>query len=349
VTSDHPLTRTIASTATLKLAGIYSLDLFYTPLEERFERITRLARCALRVPVAGISLLDERKQWFKSLAGWDAAEIPRADCFCRITAQENALVTIPDTHDDPRVATSRLVIKAPRFRAYAGHPLADQHGTVIGTFCAFDIRVREFSGIELQAARDLAAMTQRELLAGHLSDAHAALSSKLGAARREALMDPLTRLWNRRGADLLLKTALSRADELGTPLTLALLDLDDFKKVNDQHGHPAGDEVLRKVAGRLLSAVRADDAICRVGGDEFLLLMSDTDSGIAARIAERIRSAVTDSPVPTRLGPVSVGVSVGYTVRQPRDPTSLEALVERADRALLASKAAGRNRVRMTP
>ena len=81
--SDTPLTKTIASTATLKIANIHSLDLFYTPIEERFERITRLARRALHAPVAAISLLNEDKQWFKSAAGWGVSELPRTAALFR--------------------------------------------------------------------------------------------------------------------------------------------------------------------------------------------------------------------------------------------------------------------------
>ena len=161
-------------------------------------------------------------------------------------------------------------------------------------------------------------------------------------------MDPLTHLWNRRGASVLLKGAFASADQRGKPLALALLDLDNFKRINDTRGHQTGDEVLRRVASRLLSAVRGDDAICRLGGDEFLVLMVDTDAAIASRIAERIRHAVTNAPIPTRDGAVSLSVSVGCTVRQPRDTATVEALLERADQALMQSKAAGRNRVRMT-
>jgi two-component system cell cycle response regulator len=186
------------------------------------------------------------------------------------------------------------------------------------------------------------------LLSDQLTSAHAALTSKLGMARREALMDPLTHLWNRRGASVLLKGAFTNADQRGTPLALALLDLDNFKRVNDNHGHQTGDEVLRRVASRLLSAVRGDDAICRLGGDEFLVLMADTDANVASRVAERIRHIITATAIPTRDGAMTVSVSVGCTVRQARDPTAVEALLERADQALMQSKAAGRNRVRMT-
>lgn len=346
--SDTSLSKTIASTATLKIANLHSQDLFYTPLEERFERITRVARRALLMPVAAITLLNDEKQWFKSAAGWAISELPREQSPCRFAAEDNRVVTIADMTKDPRTQALSIVVSAPRFRAYAGYPLVDEHGSVCGTFCMFDVKPREFTAADRQALTDLALMTQRELLSDRLSDAHAALTAKLGVARREALMDPLTHLWNRRGASVLLKSSLEQADADGTPLTLALLDLDHFKRINDNYGHQSGDEVLRKIASRLLSAVRGEDCVCRFGGDEFLVLMTDTDAKVAAKIAERIRQAITETPVPTRDGAMPISMSIGFTVRQPKDRTSVDALLERADQALLQSKAAGRNRVRMT-
>jgi diguanylate cyclase (GGDEF)-like protein len=345
--SDSPLTKTIASTATLRIANIHSLDLFYTPIEERFERLTRLARRALHAPVAAISLINDEKQWFKSAAGWGVSELPRNQSLCRLTVETNQIVTICDTLGDARVATLPVVVSGPRFRAYAGHPLVDEQGTAVGTFAVFDLKPREFSPADRQTLTDLAALAQRELLSDQLTSAHAALTSKLGVARREALMDPLTHLWNRRGASVLLKGAFASADQRSKPLALALLDVDNFKRINDTHGHQAGDEVLRRAASRLLSTVRGDDAICRLGGDEFLVLMADTDAAIASRVAERIRRAITDTPIPTRDGAMPVSVSVGCTVRQPRDIATVDELLERADQALLQSKSAGRNRVRM--
>jgi diguanylate cyclase (GGDEF)-like protein len=346
--SDTLLSKTIASTATLKIANLHANDLFYTPIEERFERITRIARRALLSPVAAISLLNEDKQWFKSAAGWGISELPRDEAICKLTVEANQIVTIGDTLADPRVVTLPVVVAAPRFRAYAGHPLVDEHGACIGTFCVFDLKPREFTPVDRQTLTDLAALAQRELRSDQLTNASAALTSKLGMARRESLMDPLTHLWNRRGASVVLKAAFASADQRGAPLALALLDLDNFKRINDTRGHQAGDEVLRRIASRLLSTVRGDDAICRLGGDEFLVLMADTDATTASRVAERIRRAITEAPVPTRDGAVSVSLSVGCTVRQPRDTTAIETLLERADQALMQSKASGRNRVRMT-
>jgi diguanylate cyclase (GGDEF)-like protein len=147
---------------------------------------------------------------------------------------------------------------------------------------------------------------------------------------------------------VLLKSAFAGADHRNSPMTIALLDLDNFKRINDSYGHQIGDEVLRKVASRLIGAVRNNDVVCRIGGDEFMILMSDTDAPTAGHIAERIRRAVTDTPVPTRDGTLPMSVSVGYTVRLPKDDAPVDTLLERADQALLQAKSAGRNRVRMT-
>ena len=216
-----------------------------------------------------------------------------------------------------------IVASAPRFRAYAGHPLADEHGNCVGTFCVFDLKPREFGAADRQTLADLAALAQRELLSDQLTTAHAALTSKLGVARREAIMDPLTHLWNRRGASVLLKAAFANADQRGTPLALALLDLDNFKRVNDNHGHQTGDEVLRRVASRLLSAVRGDDAICRHRRRR--VLGPDGRYGRApSRTGWRSASGTRSPTPPCRRATARCrcSVSVGCTVRQPRDTTA---------------------------
>jgi len=161
------------------------------------------------------------------------SEIPRADAICRLTVEENRLLTIPDTLGDPRVATSKVVTQAPRFRAYAGYRLPTSTVPSWGPSACSTCNHASSPPPIARRSPDLAALAQRELLTDQLSSAQAALTSKLSLARREALMDPLTHLWNRRGASVLLKAAFRKADERRSPLTLALLDLDNFKRVND--------------------------------------------------------------------------------------------------------------------
>lgn len=346
--NEPKLSRTIASTATIKLASIPSLDLLYTPLEERFERLTRLGRRALSVPVAAVSLMIDGKQWFKSVAGWNISELAEGRTLSGWQGEDQELQVIRDMASDSRTMNHPLVSLPPRFRFYAGSRLLDQNGTPIGHFCVFDVKPREFSTGDEQCLIDLSALAQREFLSDRLSTVHAALTAKLGVARRESLMDPLTRLWNRRGVSVLLKTVFEKVDRDNQAVAVAVLDLDNFKGINDSHGHQIGDELLRKVATRLVGAVRGEDLTFRLGGDEFLVLMTDIDEQRARRIADRVRRAIVDTPITTRSGGLPMSVSVGLTIRAPRDPVSVEALLDRADQALMRSKAEGRNRVRLT-
>ena len=339
------LSETIASTATIKLARIPDSVFFCTPIEERFERITRLARRALNVPVAAVTFVNIEKQWFKSVAGWMVTELPHEKSFCPFTLETGGLTVIEDAREDERTRDHPLVVSSPRFGFYAGFPLRDETNSAVGTFCIFDRNPRSFSMSDRETFLDFATLTQREILSEQLRGVHTAITTKLGSARREAMMDPLTRLWNRRGASMLINSTLKDADRNKHSIALAVLDLDNFKRVNDTYGHQIGDEVLRKTAARLIRNIRGGDIICRTGGDEFLLLMTDADGPTAAAVAERVRRSVTFSPVPTRDGNIPMSVSVGYTLREPGEEITVDELIERADQGLMRSKSMGRDRV----
>jgi two-component system, cell cycle response regulator len=151
--------------------------------------------------------------------------------------------------------------------------------------------------------------------------------------------DPLTRLYNRRFLFGQLAGLTSGARRHGRPLAIAMADLDAFKAVNDRYGHATGDEVLVAAADALQRALRAEDVLGRLGGEEFLVLLPDTDAEAAAQAAERMRSAVAGAG-----GPVAVTASVGWAVLA--DGEEPDDLVRRADTALYAAKAAGRDCVR---
>ena len=157
------LTRTIASTHTLNLAGMHIVDVFYTPLEERFERITRLARRSLNVPVAAITCLSPDKQWFKSVAGWAVTELPVSHSLCPLTLEDNRICVINDTQADSRTAEHPLVVNRPNFRFYAGYPLQESSGLAVGTLCVFDTQPREFSEEQLCTLHDLGEIARHEL------------------------------------------------------------------------------------------------------------------------------------------------------------------------------------------
>jgi diguanylate cyclase (GGDEF)-like protein len=339
------LSRTLASTATLKLAKLHSLDPFYTPLEERYERITRLARRALSVPIAAITIVQGDRQWFKSVAGWQITELPMAKSLCAAVLKTGKPVIVKDTLEDLDLMNNPLVLRKPKIRFYAGYPINDSDGKTIGTFCVMDLKPREPDTKFGAALADLGEMAQRELFSVELTNAQSALVAKLGEARRQAMFDPLTRLWNRRGGIDFLNRALDEALKRDHTLGIFLADIDKFKRVNDQHGHQVGDEVLSRVASTIVGSVRPKDLVCRYGGEEFLVIVHDVDEKVCVEVAERVCDTVRSLPVRTRGATVRVTLSIGIAMRNRGDGITTHGLIEKADQALYSSKRAGRDRV----
>jgi diguanylate cyclase (GGDEF)-like protein len=159
-----------------------------------------------------------------------------------------------------------------------------------------------------------------------------------------AATDPLTGLPNRRRFEEVLARELERGNRYGTACSVAILDLDHFKRFNDRLGHLEGDEILRNVASLMRAEVRVTDVCARIGGEEFGVVMMETDKQDAVLVVERLRRAVETHPVLERKGVGHLTVS-GGVAGSPEDSRDARRLVELADRALYAAKAAGRNRV----
>jgi diguanylate cyclase (GGDEF)-like protein len=157
-----------------------------------------------------------------------------------------------------------------------------------------------------------------------------------------ATVDDLTKLLNRRHFLESLKSEFSRAQEHGRPLSVLMIDADDFKRINDRHGHSAGDDVLRAMAERCLAAVRRSDLVGRLGGEEFAIALADTDMPDALQTAQRLCRGVAAEPFTVDGDKLHVTVSIGVAARraQHSDPDDL---LRFADRALYAAKANGRN------
>jgi two-component system cell cycle response regulator len=172
------------------------------------------------------------------------------------------------------------------------------------------------------------------------------LRSNLDQSLELAVTDQLTGLHNRRYMSGQLKALVERAARGGAPVAVLAIDIDHFKKINDSFGHDVGDEVLREFAARLASNVRAIDLPVRHGGEEFLVVMPDTDLEEAGRIAERIRLHVAGAAFRVMDGAETLSVTISIGVAASRlDEAEPQALLKRADSAMYEAKAAGRNRV----
>jgi len=158
-----------------------------------------------------------------------------------------------------------------------------------------------------------------------------------------ALRDSLTGLYNYRHLWEVLAYEVEKSRRYRQPLSVLYLDIDDFKLINDRYGHPQGDLVLKEVAARLIKAVRLADLVCRIGGEEFVILLSQTAVEQALVLAERLRAAISTPPIPLPDGDLQISISIGYAGLQPE--MSGEDLVRQADAALYRAKQGGKDRV----
>jgi diguanylate cyclase (GGDEF)-like protein len=197
-----------------------------------------------------------------------------------------------------------------------------------------------FDPDDLRVVRTLAASSSLALTAD-------ALSARAELLSEWATIDPLTELFNRRYFRQRLEEEYQRARRYDVPLSVLLLDLDDFKSVNDRFGHPAGDILLRSLADVLRRSVRAFDVCCRYGGEEFVIVLPGGDSADAVATADRVRQAIEAHRVSVRSNHAPVGVTTSIGAVTLKRGESVDDLIAEADAALYEAKRAGKNQIKI--
>jgi diguanylate cyclase (GGDEF)-like protein len=185
-----------------------------------------------------------------------------------------------------------------------------------------------------------------QLLTSFAATATAAIHNAIlySETQNLAATDPLTGQLNRRTFFELAQRELDRFQRFGRPLSWIMFDVDWFKEINDKYGHSAGDQVLISIAERCVQVIRHVDVFGRYGGDEFVILLPETEHQMAREVAERIQISVSHTPIVTEAGPISVSISMGIT-QATFDTDDLGLLLNQADQALYKSKRAGRNTI----
>lgn len=464
-----------------RVESLHDLAILDTPPEPEFDDLVELAAVICGAPISLLSLIDDRRQWFKAKVGFEATESPREVAFCNHTIQGNDLLLVEDACEDPRFTDNPFVTGKTGLRFYAGMPVFSLDGQAVGALCVADRVPRTLTQEQCDAIKVLAAQInarlelrlqrcqlertlkeaeavrtrlqaserrfqtfmdcapllsylkdadgrmvyynrtmaahfgvsreallhktdaelwpaelatryrkhdlevlqsgQMQVIDEHTQNPDASLSiwrsykfpvddgdgrclvggfsveitaelrrehdlahyrEELEAANRQlselASRDELTGLANRRSFDQQSEAAFQFARRFGRPLSLLLMDIDDFKQHNDRFGHGHGDQVLRLLARCLRQSLRDGDVVARYGGEEFAILLPDTGEEASGQLAERLLCAVRASSWPQAPVTVSVGVSSldGAT-------PDLQRLVTLADEALYAAKHAGKD------
>lgn len=300
--------------------------------QEVADSFVKAARDAFAAAEASVLLFDESGT-LRLVAGTNPlwGIVPPIESLRRAT---NEIVISADEvqTDFPQLADG---LRAARFEAMSVTPLLAE-GERLGVLVCFFGRAREFDEQFLELQRALGRQASQTLVRVRLQR----------TLERLAMYDTLTEVPNRQFAEQSLENAIEAAGETGHPLAVVFLDLDGFKSVNDTLGHAAGDQVLRTLAQRLRAAVRVEDVVGRIGGDEFIAICANADAEAAMSIAERIREQSRE-PIETASTPVTVSVSVGLAIYRPGidpRPTPDQMLI-RADGAMYVSKVSGKDRV----
>jgi diguanylate cyclase (GGDEF)-like protein len=346
-----------------RLEALHRYDLSLDQADPDFHRLVALAASVCRAPFAWLGFLDRDRVWLKSAIGVTQRYVPRRRSFgAYMVNRADELLVVNDADRDWRFANSPLVTGEPRLRFYAAAPLVESSGHVIGMVAIADVVARGLSDPERELLHtlarevvvllelrqtgrrlecELAERAQYERRSAAIQRQLQATNALLGAA---SLSDSLTGVANRRAFDQHLEAEIDRVSRFHYPLSLLMIDIDRFKQINDVFGHPAGDQVIRRVAELIGHSARTTDFVARIGGDEFAVILPRTDGHGAKVIGERCRAAIERACWPR----MQVRISVGVGQLAPGASNSSE-LIAAADQSLMRAKHEGRNLVMVTP
>lgn len=305
-----------------RMEKLRALKLLDSAPEERFDRLTRMAKRMFGVDISVLSLIDDGRQWFKSKS--TEMDIPdetsREVSFCGHAILGNDVFVVEDAMDDHRFKDNPLVTADPNIRFYAGYPLKVNNGSALGTLCIIDTEPRAFDPEDSQLLKDLGVMAEQEI-----------------AALQLATLDELTLISNRRGFTDLAKHSLNICRRKGLAASILLFDLNKFKPINDQFGHAEGDRALVVFANIMREVFRQSDVFGRIGGDEFAVLMMDVDADNTQRVIDRFKTEVTTYNKEAARG-YDIEYSVGYINTSVDDNMTIDDLLAAADKKMYAAK-----------
>ena len=304
---------------------LYSLGLLEAPPDERFDRLTRLAKRLFGVPVAKVMLVDAAVVYPLSGAGQAFGPVPREQSFCAHAIVNDGVLLVPETRSDPRFHDNPYVTQAPFIRFYAGCPLTVPGGARLGTLCLIDFEPRQFSNEDVSLLRDLASMVEQEI-----------------AAVQMATIDEMTALLNRRGFETAASQALQLCARMDKPAALLFFDLNQFKQINDTYGHAEGDRALKAFAETLRKVLRSSDLSGRLGGDEFAALLINSSRNETALVTARLRTALKERNEADQRG-YDISFSVGQVELPPDGEVDVASLLAQGDADMYRNKQATRN------
>ena len=305
---------------------------------------------SLRSPFVVAALNNRYRTWYYSMHGLtDFSESDLQTYFARTHLSQVAF-SVDDLQSEAYFTNHTRGLQIPKFGAMAGVPLTDPNGKRFGTLCVADLETRIWSDVEMAMLASFGSVMSNDICMR--SAARYAVRDLIELEQEKcelfelATVDPLTKSLNRRAFTRFSERELARCNRENGRLSALMLDIDHFKQVNDVHGHAAGDKVLAKLVSVASTALRQEDLIGRLGGEEFAIVLVDAHEDAAAQVADRIRRAIKQAVFLSEAGSFNVTVSIGISAPYPNE-LSISAALERADAALYQAKRSGRDCVKV--
>ncbi len=321
----------------LRLAAIRHLDILDTPPDGAFDRLTQLAGRVFKVPIAIVTVVDADRIWFKSRLGLEVDEVPLSPGLCASCIMQDEVMVLRDAKEDAVALTNPLVAGEFGLRFYAAAPLKTSDGVNIGTFCVIDRRPRDFTEEEKATLVDLSAIVM-DAMEFRLASRKLLLQNLrvVEDAEKKANTDAMTGLGNRRA----LESAIFRFERLiragsAPDMMVAVVDINGLKQINDRRGHAAGDFLIVAFSAGLQYALRAEDHVYGIGGDEFAIFSPVVSEPDFDALRSRVAAVIED--VRQTTGFDEVGASMGITALSAADFNVQQAL-DLADRKMYEEK-----------
>lgn len=312
-----------------------------TPVENRFERITRLTRRLFEARIVLVALLDDDRAWFKSAQGTTAVDEPRAGSFVDAALASDGVLVLTDVADDPRFAANAFVTGDTAIETCAAAAIRPDGATPAGALCVMHDAPREWDDDDRQLLSDLTAMIESELASIACGPAQAELIAETPLTRRRTLIDPVTRLWNRTGIAEVMGRQLRWSGDAGTNTAVMLVEVDGAERFEAFE-----DQMVRSVGLRVLGAVRETDAVGRWGDARYMVVCGgDIASDQVMAVAQRLRQRVGARPLHLEsdaLHAITVSIGIAFAAAT---AATVDDLAQDAAAALLRARAAGGDRV----
>lgn len=333
-----------------RLEALHELQILDTPIETRFEQITDLVRTIFDVPIAALSCIDLRRQWFKSIQGLEVEQTQRCVAFCQHTIVREDVMVIEDARLDDRFSANPLVTGDPGIVFYAGAPIYSPGGLPVASLCIIGHEPRSLDEREIAILHRFARLAETMLQSPRASVVEESLVRNVGESWRAAMIDPVTRVWNAEGMHTMISESARHASASGDQIGVGLLEIVGLYDPDTQLSNTDRDTLIRGFARRAIGMTPAHDSIGRMRRGEFGMVFTRVfDAQDLRQRLSALHAIIDELCDDLGMPAVSLRPASACYLLEPEDPIGVAELTERIEDGVLCAARAGQTTPQIIP